>query len=216
MQHPNFISSATKTQKAFPFLQLPAEIRNIIYSYYVIQGKMLVTPENAIYARNHMLPRQNELALLYVCRKIHQESASFLFARNVLHLGDHPMHPSSKAWPMLYNRTSAGLQSTKSIYFLYGVHPKRPMDDLQFLDRFPELRTLQVRHTWHDSLVNITADALEVISEDWGQGWVEGNWWFKPRRQNSLQFLVDRLQAWKPTAKISVRMVKKHGDKPRW
>jgi hypothetical protein len=211
IQRADFESSTERNQHVSPFLQLPAEIRNMIYTH-TLQGNMLIIARKAgrvVGLRSH--PRGNASGLLYVCRQIYYESAALLFANSTLRLGHMPMRPDSKGRESLLKHTPAELQSTRSIYFLSDSHD-RPINDFEFLDMFPKLRTMQIRHVWHDSLVNITTNALEVVSKNWA-GQLR---YLRRQRKSSLQGLVDRLQAWKPIAKISVRMVEKHAGTTRW
>jgi hypothetical protein len=119
------------------------------------------------------------------------------------------MLPKSEGREALLKCTPVELQSTRTVYF--SCHS---IADFQFLDMFPQLRTMQIRHLWHDLLVNITPDAIEVVSVAWGAHLRNRD--FRHQRENSLRNFVDRLQAWKPTAKISVRRVGKHDATTRW
>ncbi|KAK6511817.1 hypothetical protein TWF481_000723 [Arthrobotrys musiformis] len=72
-------SSGDKTEKAFPFLSLPRELRDEVYSYILL----LDVPEEPFSVPvplfNHPVA---ETSLLYVNRQIHDEAAEFLYSRN--------------------------------------------------------------------------------------------------------------------------------------
>jgi hypothetical protein len=183
----------------------------MIYTH-TLQGNVLILArkaDRAVGLRSHL--HGNTSGLLYVCRQIYYEAAPLLFANSTLRLSKMPMLPDSEGRESLLKHTPAELQCARSIFFVYYSHG-RPINDFEFLNLFPKLRTMQIRHVWHDSLVSITPNAPEIVSEI-SCGLLQ---YLKRQTKSSLQDLVDKLQVWKPMGKISVKMVEKHAGTTRW
>jgi hypothetical protein len=116
-------------------------------------------------------------------------------------------------WTYLHACTPAELACIKSVYFLYFPEFKRPIGDFKFLDMLPNLRTLQLRDAWYSSLVNISAEEIEVVRERWRPGLRPD---LERMREDQRKALVMRLQFWRPRARIVVRNVEKHDGVLRW
>ncbi|KAJ4366221.1 hypothetical protein N0V83_007857 [Neocucurbitaria cava] len=88
------LSRARRTTPAFRFLDLPPEIRNMIYEQFVVVGKVFYTPEeydieNGLRCRDHQSFQKPELQLLRVCKQIHDEAESLYLSKNLFVL---PIH----------------------------------------------------------------------------------------------------------------------------
>jgi hypothetical protein len=75
------LSSNEQNAADCPFLNLPAELRNIIYSYALTKDTQVLVVKTS--RKNNLGPNKT-LSLLSVCRKIHTETALLPFTLNTL------------------------------------------------------------------------------------------------------------------------------------
>jgi hypothetical protein len=146
LTYPN---SSILNQQTSPFLQLSAEIRNIIYSYAL--GHRTFRFKDAIY-RRHARLRPHEphvLALLRVCHQIYSEASLFPYSLNVFSFRDFEI--SFK--PFLNHRQLAHFRAITTIELVtyqagrMWAAPElfsRDLDELKVLERLPNLREVRV------------------------------------------------------------------------
>jgi len=70
------------THHAFPFLQLPPEIRNRIYDLVFVSPQYIGANSAVTKAFYHDATRYRHLAFASACRQLYQESANIFFAKN--------------------------------------------------------------------------------------------------------------------------------------
>ena len=199
--HADFGNSTSRNQSESPLLQLPAELRNIIYTY-VLQEHSRV----AAFPLRNTGPRRYPLALLFVCRQIHAETALLPYALNTFLVGDITCYIDD-ALGFLRNRSPAQLRSIQYLYIYYNIHGSirgvnSTMDGFKFLDMLPRLRTLQIRHDSYDMLVRIDGDEIQCFMCPWRSGFNFGD---KIRAD-----LEARFRAWKPGVNMTFQMVTEH------
>lgn len=81
-------SSKSTPESSFPFLKLPAELRNMIYSLLLAQGTIKIRSINILRRGGPLWQERGAkykpicLSLLQVCKHIYQEAQSFFYTRN--------------------------------------------------------------------------------------------------------------------------------------
>jgi len=198
--HADFDNSTSRNQSESPLLQLPAELRNIIYTY-VLQDDLWVVAYRLTKTESRGYP----IALLFVCRQIHAETALLPYALNTFLIGDISLGEDA-ALGFLGRRTPAQLQSMQTLYFIYDLWnfaiPPRWTVDFKFLDMLPRLRTLQIDHDGYYTLVRIDGDDFLVFMyARFG--------WAAPLHMIRAA-LNAKIRAWKPKASVTFQTVSKH------
>jgi hypothetical protein len=83
------VATATQSTTTFPFLDLPPEIRNMIYRYLLKSAKPIKPPGfQTLYelrvrlSKDNRVIRDNKLGIACVCRQIKDEALAFYFGSN--------------------------------------------------------------------------------------------------------------------------------------
>ncbi|KAF2831198.1 hypothetical protein CC86DRAFT_401745 [Ophiobolus disseminans] len=126
-----------ENQTESPFLQLPPELRIVIYTF-VIRGHLHVrsTPPSLQF-RSQDEAHKNALALLFACRQVRAEAVLLPYALNTFSLSHIFIRGGAKS-RFLKARTVAQLQSIQAIYFSYhirdrGLKTDKSVNDFKFL-----------------------------------------------------------------------------------
>ncbi|MCJ1247050.1 hypothetical protein MMC30_004261 [Trapelia coarctata] len=122
MSTPNTLACSTSSPNShFPFLELPAELRNKIYSLSLANGVIkIVYPNqkhnsdvsgdyNRRYFCHRRRPQSRPLSLFLACKAIYRESHHFLYISNTFELY------GTKVVPFLEARTPAQLCSMRAL-----------------------------------------------------------------------------------------------------
>jgi hypothetical protein len=148
-----------KNEKAFPLLELPAELRNAVYEY-ALHGHLWVAVPWDSYGKDSK-SYSDALALLSVCHQIHAETKLLPYVLNTFCIGDFSW-TFMEIFDFFDRRSAAELQAIQSLYFTVDQHSPGVIE-LWDLDIFPQLRTLQIDHDGRQSVVSIKGNEIEVV-----------------------------------------------------
>ncbi|KAF2036007.1 hypothetical protein EK21DRAFT_106840 [Setomelanomma holmii] len=152
---------ALRNQKLSTLLQIPPELRNIIYSY-VLKGHQWAVVQPCDCHK----PRHDDIALLRFCRQVHAESALLAYTLDTFFLRD--INTNIKEInAFLAARSVPQLQVMRSISLGYSksaASEDAKFQGFSFLDKMPHLRTLNIQHNGYRSRVRVNGNDLQVLT----------------------------------------------------
>ncbi|KAF1851467.1 uncharacterized protein K460DRAFT_362209 [Cucurbitaria berberidis CBS 394.84] len=175
----------------FPFLDLPPEIRNMIYEELVVVGKIFYAPDSYDISNNqrfheYKLFRKPELQLFRVCKQVHEEAENLYLSKNlfVLPIGWQQCHPFIELGDSLRNKpiterhvfSSAGLAYIRNVSVAVDqqlvplcayTHNDWKRDDQTYSYTLFSQKTAQERYEWvHEVHLNTCFSSWDVMLQD--------------------------------------------------
>ncbi|KAH7408134.1 hypothetical protein DE146DRAFT_363538 [Phaeosphaeria sp. MPI-PUGE-AT-0046c] len=185
-----------RNQRESRLLQMPAEIRNSIYTYALGGHAFKFLWPKRIRGSQSTQPTYT-LALPRVCRQIHTEASLVVFAANDFFLDLEPPDGGTSL-AFLKERSTAELESMQSCTLFYGY---RTYDSSVFA-MMPNLRSLRLFRENVYFMLSINHDAIEVAYLP-----------FFPAPEHKLEIILQEMAAWmetwKPQTTFTIRRAKR-------
>jgi hypothetical protein len=169
-----------RAQSAFPFLRLPAELRNAIYEY-VFEPRLIISDFRRVF-RASQLPPETPVALLFVNRQIHKEAHITAYANYIW-----TFRRSASFQEFLTQRTSKQLAAIQHIE-LDSDYGCRMFDDCVRLSKYTFLVLSDM-----PSIKRIDINVLPRFKS------------FEGVIVSNLEESVGLIRSWVPEMKISAR-----------
>lgn len=201
----------------FPFLRLPAELRNEIYKYVLKVGEWRSDSKRLRRwsSGRHVQP----LALLSVCKQIHAEASLLPYALNCLHFGyvsgfrlDNvngvntllSARPPTPALSFLQSRNPAQLGMIQTIRIDYhtAIMNHAHQGALRFLEILPDVRKIRLSMHGNIAILHIKKHEFRIYA-------------YSKNPYTSLffqQLLETMIRTWKSDAEISIEEKQSLGE----